>query len=370
MLVSRWREAVARYLARRAADRFPPRSWLLLPGAAGLSLAPAGAAPSSLPPVVLPWAGGLVTRNRDHAAAETRTVATRKRKVPITLPADLGVVPNGKGPSGLLSPPSELPTADVSLDELLAELPVAEVAEPPVAESAELAVAETAELPVVETAELPVVETAELPVPEAQTAELPVADAAGMDVVEDAIEDDHAETWHLVTLAQGGDGEAFGQLYDKYVDAVYRYLYYRVGDRGLAEDFTSETFLRALRRIGRLEYQGRDVGAWFMTIARNLVLDHAKSARNRFEVVTDEPIEGRNAVVSTESTVLANLTSQELVTAVNQLGTEQRECIVLRFIQGLSVSETAAVMGKGDGAIKALQHRAVRRLVLLLGGSR
>ena len=81
-------------------------------------------------------------------------------------------------------------------------------------------------------------------------------------------------------------GEAFGKLYDMYVDVVYRFVYFRVNDRGLAEDFTSETFLRALRRIGTVNYQGRDIGAWFVTIARNIVLDHVKSARHRLEVTT------------------------------------------------------------------------------------
>ncbi|MDT4985760.1 MAG: polymerase sigma-70 factor, subfamily, partial [Pseudonocardiales bacterium] len=81
------------------------------------------------------------------------------------------------------------------------------------------------------------------------------------------VEDEHVETWRLVTLAQAGDGEAFGQLYDRYVDIVFRFVYYRVNDRGMAEDFTSETFLRALRRISTITYQGRDIGAWFITIA-------------------------------------------------------------------------------------------------------
>ncbi len=181
------------------------------------------------------------------------------------------------------------------------------------------------------------------------------------------VDETHRDVWRLVTQAQQGDGEAFGRLYDRYVDPVFRYIYYRVGDRALAEDFTSETFLRALRSIGQLSYQGRDVGAWFTTIARNIVFDHSKSARTRLEVLTDQPIEPDGPVPSTETAVLASLTSGQLVAAVNQLGTEQRECVVLRFMQGLSVSETAAVMGKNPGAIKALQHRAVRKLAQLIG---
>lgn len=179
--------------------------------------------------------------------------------------------------------------------------------------------------------------------------------------------DDHAEIWQLVTAAQAGDGEAFGRLYDRYVETVFRYIYLRVHDRQLAEDFTSETFLRALRRIGGITYQGRDIGAWFVTIARNIVLDHVKSARNRLEVTTGEVLEGDTSAISPETAVLDAMTAKHLMTAVKQLSPEQRECVTLRFIHGLSVSETAAAMGKNDGAIKALQHRAVRKLADLLG---
>jgi hypothetical protein len=103
----------------------------------------------------------------------------------------------------------------------------------------------------------------------------------GADGPDADISDEHVETWRLVTAAQAGDGEAFGQLYDRYVDTVFRFIYFRVNDRALAEDFTSETFLRALRRISTISYQGRDIGAWFVTIARNIILDHMKSARHR-----------------------------------------------------------------------------------------
>jgi RNA polymerase sigma-70 factor (ECF subfamily) len=183
----------------------------------------------------------------------------------------------------------------------------------------------------------------------------------------DEMDEQHVETWRLVRLAQEGDGEAFGQLYDRYVDTVYRFVYYRVNDRALAEDFTSETFLRALRRISTISYQGRDIGAWFVTIARNIVLDHMKSARHRLEITTADTIEGNDREPSPEAAVLESLASQRLMAAVGQLGEEQRECVMLRFIQGFSVSETATVMGKNDGAIKALQHRAVRKLAELIG---
>ena len=174
------------------------------------------------------------------------------------------------------------------------------------------------------------------------------------------------DVWALVHRAQEGDAEAFGRLYDHYVTMIHRYVYHRVGDRAMAEDVTSETFVRALRRIDSLSFQGRDVGAWLVTIARNIIRDHVKSSRYRLEVATADMRDADRATDGPEDAVVAHLTNRELLACVQQLGSEQQECIVLRFIHGLSVSETAEIMGKKDGAIKALQHRAVRRLAGLL----
>ena len=174
------------------------------------------------------------------------------------------------------------------------------------------------------------------------------------------------DVWGLVRRAQAGDAEAFGELYDNYVTMVHRYVCHRVGDRATAEDVTSETFVRALRRIDSLSFQGRDVGAWLVTIARNIILDHVKSSRYRLEVATADMRDADRATDGPEDAVVQHLTNQQLLECVRQLGSEQQECIVLRFLHGLSVSETAEIMGKKDGAIKALQHRAVRRLAGLL----
>ena len=172
----------------------------------------------------------------------------------------------------------------------------------------------------------------------------------------------------LVARSQAGEPEAFGLLYDRYVDLVYRYIYYRVGSPTLAEDLVSETFLRALRRIDSFTWQGRDFAAWLVTIARNLIADHFKSGRYRLEITTEDILESGPAQTTDgpESLVLDSLTNATLLSAVKQLNPEQQECIVLRFLQGLSVNETALAMGKNDGAIKALQYRAVRALARLL----
>jgi RNA polymerase sigma-70 factor (ECF subfamily) len=179
-----------------------------------------------------------------------------------------------------------------------------------------------------------------------------------------------AEVWGLVERAQAGETAAFGLIYDRYVDTVFRFVYFRVGNRQLAEDLTSDTFLRALKRIGSFTWQGRDLGAWLVTIARNLVADHFKSGRYRLEVTTGDVLdadrEDRGPEGSPEAAVVDHITNVALLTAVKQLNPEQQECIVLRFLQGFSVAETAQTMGKNEGAIKALQYRAVRALARLL----
>ncbi|MBY8889135.1 sigma-70 family RNA polymerase sigma factor [Streptomyces sp. PTM05] len=177
---------------------------------------------------------------------------------------------------------------------------------------------------------------------------------------------DSLRMMELVERAQAGETEAFGRLYDHYNDTVYRYIYYRVGGKATAEDLTSETFLRALRRIGTFTWQGRDFGAWLVTIARNLVADHFKSSRFRLEVTTGEMLDANEVERSPEDSVLEHLSNESLLQAVKKLNPQQQECVTLRFLQGLSVAETARIMGKNEGAIKTLQYRAVRTLARLL----
>ncbi|QFG23770.1 sigma-70 family RNA polymerase sigma factor [Actinomadura sp. WMMB 499] len=196
---------------------------------------------------------------------------------------------------------------------------------------------------------------------------LPRRSAVPSDTTADTAAETLAETLKgLVLRARDGDAEAFGSLYDHYVELVYRYVYYRVGSHALTEDLTSETFLRALRRIRDFHWQGKDFGAWLVTIARNLVADHFKSGRYRLEVCTAELMEPDRPQEGPERAVLDSMTNRTLLTAVRRLGSEQQECVVLRFLHGLSVAETALIMGKKSGAIKALQYRAVRSLARML----
>jgi RNA polymerase sigma-70 factor, ECF subfamily len=157
-------------------------------------------------------------------------------------------------------------------------------------------------------------------------------------------------------------------LYDHYVDQIYAYVHHRVGHRQTAEDLVGDVFLRALRRINTFRWQGVDFGAWLMTIARNRVNDHFKSARFRLEATVDEvfDVPGEPDPDHPEQALLSSDLARQVHEAIRKLKPEQAEVLYLRFIQHLNVAETGAVMGKSEGAIKALQYRALKSLAKVL----
>lgn len=183
-----------------------------------------------------------------------------------------------------------------------------------------------------------------------------------------------AERWEIVTRAQQGDPTAFAALYELYQPVVFRVIYRRTsGNRHLAEDLTQDVFTRAIKGIGSVTNQGRDFGAWLVTIAKNIVWDHYKSGRQRLELTTDEPgtVRGVDPADTDRRTdpvqvVVHNTTSVVLDAALAQLTAEQRQVLALRFGAGLSVTETAAAMGKNEGAVKAVQYRACQSMARLL----
>jgi RNA polymerase sigma-70 factor (ECF subfamily) len=118
--------------------------------------------------------------------------------------------------------------------------------------------------------------------------------------------------------------------------------------------------------MGSFRWQGKDFGAWLMTIARNLTTDHFKAGRTRLEYTQEDMTPHDEATEGPESSVLASLTNQALLAALTELPHEQQECLIMRFLQGLSIAETAKVLGRSDGAVKQLQLRGVRNLAKLM----
>jgi RNA polymerase sigma-70 factor, ECF subfamily len=179
-------------------------------------------------------------------------------------------------------------------------------------------------------------------------------------------EEDRSRLIALVELARGGDSDAFGLLYDHYHQSVYRFLFYRTRSQTVAEDLTSETFFRALRNMQNFRWQGKDFGAWLMTIARNLATDHFKAGRTRLEMTTEDMSAHDDSTEGPETAVLASLTNEILLKALTELPAEQKDCLIMRFLQGMSIAETAEVLGRSEGAIKQLQLRGVRNLAKLM----
>jgi RNA polymerase sigma-70 factor (ECF subfamily) len=174
------------------------------------------------------------------------------------------------------------------------------------------------------------------------------------------------EADELVHRAIDGDSDAFAALFRLTLPSIFRYLYGRSGDVTLAEDLAQDSYLRAMRAIGR-SFQGgsSEFLAWMIRIARNRFLDHVKSGRVRWEVVVEEmPV--KLATGNPEAEALASVEGAELKQALRRLTEEQQEIVLLRFFQGLQIAEVAAATGRTEGAVKALQFRALRALARIL----
>lgn len=172
-------------------------------------------------------------------------------------------------------------------------------------------------------------------------------------------------SWALVWAAQEGSTDAFALIYQKYRSRVLGYLVVRVRDVMIAEDLTSETFLRAFRSLSSVSYMGKGIGAWLITIARNLASDFVGSARYRNEVLTGALAEQQLVQVGPEEEVIRKCEFEQVSRYFQYLSRDQRECIELRFLKQLSVAEAAHRMDRKENAARALQMRAVRRLSTL-----
>lgn len=173
----------------------------------------------------------------------------------------------------------------------------------------------------------------------------------------------------LVRRAQRREPEAFGQLYEEHFDRIYRYVLLRVKNQADAEDITQQVFLKALENIGSYRWRGMPFASWLFRIAHNLVVDHwKKMSRQKVEAVAPEHIDELGVESSSDPAALTelNFDVKQLAVACEQLTDGQREIVSLRFAGGLSVAESAKVMGKSEGAVKVLQHAALVKLRRIL----
>jgi RNA polymerase sigma-70 factor (ECF subfamily) len=170
----------------------------------------------------------------------------------------------------------------------------------------------------------------------------------------------------LLRRAARGDKQAFGSLYELYLEPIYRYVYYRVGNHSDAEDLTEMVFLKAWEQLPRAGKGAavRNFRAWIYRIAHNLVVDRH---RTRKPFTSLDQHDRLPAPVASPET-LAEYTEQSaaLQTAIAQLEPDHQQVIVLRFVNQLSHAETARILGKKEGHVRVLQYRALQKLRELL----
>ena len=171
----------------------------------------------------------------------------------------------------------------------------------------------------------------------------------------------------LVDRAQAGDRDALEELYLIHFDRIYSYLHLTVGNRHDAEDLTTQTFLRMLESIGRFRWRSAPFSAWLFRIAHNLSMDHFRSSR-RSQPTEDVPEPAGAEERSAEDEAFQSIGRRSMLEMIEGLSDEQRQVLTLKFVFNFTNGDVATILGKTEGAVKSLQHRALVSLQKQLAG--
>ena len=166
------------------------------------------------------------------------------------------------------------------------------------------------------------------------------------------------EIRRLVERGQSGDRDALEELYLLHFDRIYSYLHMSVGNRHDAEDLTTQTFLRMLESIARFRWQSAPFSAWLFRIAHNLAMDHFRATR-RWQPEEDVPEPYGSEEPSAEAEAMHVIGRQSMLELIEGLSNEQQQVLTLKFVFNFSNGEVATILGKTEGAVKSLQHRAL-----------
>ena len=173
------------------------------------------------------------------------------------------------------------------------------------------------------------------------------------------------ELKRILKQAQTGDSEAFGLIYDHFFEKIYRFIYFRVGHKEIAEDVLSDTFVKSWQKINQIN-SPEALSGWLYQIARNNIIDYYRLKKETISLDdVSETLLLEDAVNPVDS-VNATLQQKRILDVLDQLSLEQQQVIKYRFFEDLSNQEIAYVMGKNEGAIRVLQHRAIIKLKELL----
>ena len=170
------------------------------------------------------------------------------------------------------------------------------------------------------------------------------------------------EESELISLATKGNAEAFGALYEKYIDQIYNYIYYRTSNGKDAEDLCSRVFIRALNHIERYEDRGYPFSAWLYRIAHNLVINWYRDREKAEEISLSEHYPPPTMDGSIEDRIEKEDEKSALMRVIANLPDDRKELLILKHVEGLTNSEIGQIMDRTEGAIKALYHRTLESL--------
>lgn len=166
----------------------------------------------------------------------------------------------------------------------------------------------------------------------------------------------------LISLATDGNAEAFGVLYEKYIDQIYNYIYYRTSNGKDAEDLCSRVFIRALHHIERYEDRGYPFSAWLYRIAHNLVVNWYRDKDKKGEISLSEQYPPPTMEGNVEDRIEKEDEKNALMRVITSLPDDRKELLILKHVEGLTNSEIGQIMDRTEGAIKALYHRTLESL--------
>ena len=167
-----------------------------------------------------------------------------------------------------------------------------------------------------------------------------------------------ANVRRVVERAQQGDRDALEELYLIHFDRIYSYLHMSVGNRHDAEDLTTQTFLKMLESIKRFRWQSAPFSAWLFRIAHNLAMDHFRASR-RWQPEEDVPEPPGSEQASAEEDAFESIGRQSMLELIEGLSPEQQQVLTLKFVFNFPNADVATILGKTEGAVKSLQHRAL-----------
>ncbi len=170
----------------------------------------------------------------------------------------------------------------------------------------------------------------------------------------------------LIRRAQQGDQQALVEIYERCQPSIYTYIFYRTGDQALSEDLSAEVFVRMIDKLSTFVLDQRPILAWLYTIARNLVIDYYRRANKQVAIEVEDTLMADDETTRPAAVVEMRLDQQSLVKALRHLTEEQRQVIILKFVEDRSNAEIATLLDKTEGAVKSLQHRALAALQRVL----